>query len=156
MIKMVGNFAAKKAADQKTPAARSATVSDHMTRNLVTFRPEQSIEEVMVILVKKNISGGPVVNERGELVGMISEGDCLKQVVKGKYHNLPDEKTIVSDHMIRNVITIEPDKDIFDAAHQFLDKRIRRFPVLQDGKLLGQISQKDIMKAVMNLKPTTW
>ncbi len=156
MMKMVGNFAAKKAADQKAPVSKSTTVSDHMTRKLITFRPEQSIEEVMNILVKKNISGGPVVNDKDELVGMISEGDCLKQVVKGKYHNLPDEKTTVADHMITNVITIEPEKDIFDAAHQFLDKRIRRFPVLREGKLVGQISQKDIMKAVMHLKPTTW
>ena len=156
MMKMVGNFAGKRATELKTPASKSATVSDHMTRKLVTFRPEQSIEEVMDILVKKNISGGPVVNDKDELVGMISEGDCLKQVVKGKYHNLPDEKTTVADHMVRDIITIEPDKDIFDAAHQFLDKRIRRFPVLDKGKLVGQISQKDIMKAVMQLKPTTW
>lgn len=155
-MKMVGNFAAKRATELKSTSAKSATVADHMTRKLVVFNPEQSIEEVMDILVKKNISGGPVVNDRAELVGMISEGDCLKQIVKGKYHNLPDEKTTVSDHMVRDIITIEPDKDIFDAAHQFLDKRIRRFPVLQDGKLVGQISQKDIMKAVMKLKPTTW
>ena len=156
MMKMVGNFAGKRASELKTPADKSSTVSDHMTRKLVTFRPEQSIQEVMDILIKKNISGGPVVNEKDQLVGMISEGDCLKQVVKGKYHNLPDEKTTVADHMVRDVITIEPDKDIFDAAHQFLDKRIRRFPVLDKGKLVGQISQKDIMKAVMKLKPSTW
>lgn len=155
-MKMVGNYAGKRASELKAPAAKSSTVSDHMTRKLVTFRPEQSIEEVMHTLVKKNISGGPVVNERDELVGMISEGDCLKQVVKGKYHNLPDAKSTVAEHMITDVITIDPDKDIFDAAHQFLDKRIRRFPVLRDGKLVGQISQKDIMKAVMQLKPTTW
>ncbi|NNC82812.1 MAG: CBS domain-containing protein, partial [Flavobacteriales bacterium] len=54
------------------------------------------------------------------------------------------------------VKTIEPDKDIFEAAKQFLDMKIRRFPVLEEGKLIGQISQKDVLKAVMKLSRNTW
>jgi CBS domain-containing protein len=87
---------------------------------------------------------------------VISEGDCLKQVVKGKYLNSPVEQGKISDHMVKDVITIDPELDVFQAARKFLDLRIRRFPVLQEGKLVGQISQKDIMKAVMKMKTTHW
>ena len=156
MMKMVGNFAGKRANEVKSPAERSSSVADHMTKTLITFRPDQSIEEAMDIMIKKRISGGPVVNEKNELVGVISEGDCLKQVVKGKYLNSPVEQGKISDHMVKDVITIDPELDVFQAARKFLDLRIRRFPVLQEGKLVGQISQKDIMKAVMKMKTTHW
>ena len=55
-------------------------VSDYMTKKLITFRPEQSIYQVMEVFAKQRISGGPVINERDELVGIISEADCMKSI----------------------------------------------------------------------------
>ena len=55
-------------------------VSDYMTRNLIVFKPQQSVLAVMNQLIKNRISGGPVVNKNNELIGMISEGDCIKQI----------------------------------------------------------------------------
>ena len=55
-------------------------VCDYMTRKLITFRPDQSVEEVIVALLKYKISGGPVVNDKNELIGIISEGDCIKHI----------------------------------------------------------------------------
>ncbi|MDA0972941.1 MAG: CBS domain-containing protein [Bacteroidetes bacterium] len=156
MMKMVGNFSSRKAVEDGPAPKKSITVDKYMTKKLVTFKPDQSIREVMDLLVKHNISGGPVVNEQGDLIGMISEGDCLNQVVKSKYYNLPQDKDSVSLHMRTEVITIHPEADIFEAAQQFLTRKIRRFPVVKDGKLLGQISQKDVMKAAMKLSRTTW
>ncbi|NND94203.1 MAG: CBS domain-containing protein [Flavobacteriales bacterium] len=155
-MKAPENFKTKKLSNAELNPAKSITVDQYMTRNLITFRPHQSIREVMDTLVKKNISGGPVVDDTGRLVGIISEGDCLKQVVKAKYHNLPEDNQKVEDHMERDVKTISPDKDVFEAARQFLNMKIRRFPVLDNGKLIGQVSQKDIMKAVMKLSRNTW
>jgi len=123
-------------------------VKDFMTTNLVTFRPEQSIEEVVNELVYRNISGGPVVNEKNELVGIISEGDCLKELVRVKYSNQPHLSGIVQDQMAKEVETLSADTLILDAALAFLEKKIRRFPVLEGGKLVGQISQRDVMKAL--------
>jgi CBS domain-containing protein len=128
------------------------TVGDYMSKKLVTFKPEQTMHEVVKILLKKGISGAPVVNEKNELVGVISEGDCLKEVVKGKYDNMPTLSGLAKDQMTKNVVTIEPQLNIFEAADLFLNRRIRRFPVVKNGKLVGQISQKDIMRAVMKLK----
>jgi len=141
----------------KVAESQSITVEDYMARKLVTFSPDQPMFEVVNALMKNKISGGPVVDENGELCGIISEGDCLKEVVKGKYHNIPIFSGLVSEHMAQNVVTVEPDLNIFEAARMFLQMRFRRFPVVNKaGKLVGQISQKDIMKAVSNSKSSTW
>lgn len=131
-------------------------VSDYMTRDLITFRPEQSVEEVVQSLIKNKISGGPVVNENNELVGIISEGDCLKQLSESRYYNMPMEKDNVEKRMIRNVETIDGNMNVFDAANKFLQSRRRRFPIVENGKLVGQISQKDILKAAIQLKGHNW
>ncbi|MCV9386203.1 CBS domain-containing protein [Reichenbachiella ulvae] len=133
------------------------SVKDYMSTHLITFHPDQSIMEVVQELLTHRISGAPVVNSMGELVGVISEGDCLKEVVKGKYHNLPSMCGKVKDHMATNVVRIHPEMNVFEAARMFLEMKIRRFPVLDDhGRLIGQISQKDVMRAVQNLKTENW
>lgn len=127
-----------------------------MTRDLITFRPDQSIEEVIEALIKYRISGGPVVNQNNELVGIISEGDCIKHISDSRYYNMPMEHRKVELRMIKNVETIDGNMNIFDAAKKFLTVRRRRFPILENGKLVGQISQKDILKATMELKAQHW
>ena len=131
-------------------------VRDYMSKKLVTFHPEQSMDEAIGCMLKKRISGGPVVDDDNNLVGIISEGDCLKEVVKGKYNNSPNHTGKVKDHMSEDVKTIRPDLNIFEAAQMFLYLKLRRFPVMEHGKLLGQISQRDVMHAVQNLKNETW
>lgn len=131
-------------------------VSDYMTKNLIVFKPQQSVLDVMDQLIKNRISGGPVVNEKHELVGIISEGDCIKQITESRYYNQPLENINVEEHMIKNVETINGDMNIFDAAEKFLSSKIRRFPIIEDGKLVGQISQKDILKAALKLKGHSW
>ena len=140
----------------KTAEAPGITVADYMARKLITFRPEQSIMEAIEVLLKHRISGGPVVNEENELIGVISEGDCLKEIVKGKYDNIPTMTGRVQDHMAADVVSIAPETNIFEVAKMFLNRRLRRFPVVQNGKLIGQISQKDVMKAVKNITTRSW
>lgn len=140
----------------KEQESQSLKVEDYMARKLITFKPDQHMHEVVEALMKHKISGGPVVNDDGDIVGVISEGDCLKEVVKGKYDNMPIFTGLVEEYMAKNVVTVNPDLNIFEAAKMFLEKRLRRFPVIKDGKLIGQISQKDVMKAVLNTKSATW
>ncbi len=151
----IKSYIGKRAKPEKGPS-ELIKVSDYMTRNLITFRQDQSVLEVMDILIKHKISGGPVVNDDNELVGIISEGDCIKQISESRYYNQPVENINVSAHMIKNVETIDGDLNIFDAAEKFLSSRRRRFPIVEDGKLVGQISQKDILKAALELKGHTW
>ncbi len=131
-------------------------VSDYMTRDLITFSKDQSIEDVMDKLIKHRISGGPVVNEKNELVGIISEGDCVKQISESRYYNMPMNTDTIEKHMATNVDTIDGNMNVFDAAAKFLKSKHRRFPILENGKLVGQISQKDVLKAAMKMKGQTW
>ncbi len=131
-------------------------VKDYMTTNLVTFRPDQSVQEVVQSLIKYRISGGPVVNEKQELVGIISEGDCLKQLSESRYYNMPLDHDNVEKRMATDVETIDGNMDVFDAANKFLQSKRRRFPIVENGKLVGQISQKDILKAALQLKGENW
>lgn len=131
-------------------------VKDYMSKNLITFKPEQSVEDVIETLIKHRISGGPVVNENNELIGIISEGDCIKQISESRYYNMPLNDSSVKNHMITNVETIDGNLTIFDAANQFLNAKRRRFPIVENGKLVGLISQKDILKAAMKLKGQNW
>lgn len=134
----------------------SLKVSDYMTRDLITFTPDQTIETVMQTLIKNGISGGPVVNEKDELIGIISEGDCIKQISESRYYNMPMQDKTIEDHMATNVETIDGNMNIFDAANKFLQAKRRRFPIVENGKLVGQISQKDVLKAAMKFKGQTW
>ena len=131
-------------------------VSDYMTRDLITFTPDQTIESVMQTLITNRISGGPVINEKEELIGIISEGDCIKQISESRYYNMPMQDKTIEKHMARNVETIDGNMNIFDAASKFLNAKRRRFPIVENGKLVGQISQKDVLKAAMKLKGQTW
>jgi len=131
-------------------------VKDYMTTNLITFSPNQSIESVIEKLIKYRISGGPVVNDKQELIGIISEGDCIKQISESRYYNMPMDHQTIEQCMVKNVDTIDGNMNVFDAANKFLSTKRRRFPIVENGKLVGQISQKDILKAAIKLKGHNW
>lgn len=151
---MVKSYKGVQVEQKKTP--QQILVKDYMTQNLFTFKQTDTIDQVVHTLLKENISGGPVVDEDYRLIGIISEGDCLKEVVKGKYTNSPNLRGLVKDHMVKEVITISPEETILEAANKFLSEKVRRFPVMKDGKLLGQISQRDVMRAIESLNAETW
>ena len=132
-------------------------VSDHMTKKLITFSPEQSLVEVMELLVKHKITGGPVVDENHVLLGVISDSDCMKKISENRYFNIPMGGTKkVKEYMSTNVETIDAEKSVFDAAMQFSKSRYRRFPVIRDGQLVGQISQGDVLHAALELHAEHW
>lgn len=137
-------------------SSENIKVSDYMSTNLITFKPDQSVMEVMNTLIRKKISGGPVVNAKNELIGIISEGDCIKQISNSRYYNLPLDNVKVEAHMATEIETIDGDMNVFDAADKFLTSKRRRFPIVKEGKLVGLISQKDILKAAIRLKGHNW
>ena len=131
-------------------------VTDYMTRKLVTFTPEQSILEVMELFTKYNISGGPVLDDNGFLVGIISEADCMKQISESRYFNQPILDKSVEKFMTKEVETIPHDISIFDAAGIFDKHNRRRLPVMRDGLVVGQISRKDVVVAALRLSGQNW
>jgi len=145
---MVKSFQGVRQAKPKAAPVQEVHVKDYMTRQLITFHPEQTMDEVIKILLTKRISGGPVVDDEKNLVGIISEGDCLKEVVKGKYTNTPSLSGKVKDHMAINVKTMDPETNIFEAAGKFLEMKLRRFPVMKDGKPTPAENPADILGGV--------
>ncbi len=126
-------------------------VEDYMSKKLITFNPEQSVLEVMESFAKNRISGGPVLDDNGFLVGIISEADCMKEISESRYFNQPILDKSVERFMTKDVETIPHDMSIFDAAGVFHKNKRRRLPVMKDGLLVGQISRKDIVVAALKL-----
>lgn len=122
------------------------TVADIMVSRLVTFAPDMNIHEAIRILLDKRLSGAPVVDATGALVGMLSKKDCLRVVFSSKYHD--DWGGPVSDYMSTPVETLDAEQDLVSTAQHFLSSHFRRFPVLRDGKLVGQVSRYDILQAL--------
>lgn len=123
------------------------TVADVMATQLVTFTPDTNIHQAIRILLDRRFSGAPVVDDDGNLVGMLSKKDCLKITFSTRYHD--DRGGPVSDFMSAPVETLDADTDIVKAAQLFLENHFRRFPVLRGGRLVGQISRHDILEALI-------
>lgn len=125
---------------------KSIKVRDCMTRHLVTFRSDTDLFLAIDRLLEHRISGAPVVDSQGHLIGMISDGDCLRGVLAGACHEAAGGS--VSGYMSTQVETISPEADIIDACQRFLRGGRRRFPVVEEGVLVGQISRRDVLRAV--------
>ena len=129
------------------------TVREIMTRSLVTLRPEMTIAAAAEELLAHEISGAPVIGEEGELLGLLSEYDCLRAVASAQYQlDAHDAAETVADLMTTDCRSVEPGLDLFGLAHEFVRLRMRRFPVLEDGRLVGQVSRRDALRAAMRLR----
>jgi len=128
---------------------KSCLVRDYMAGSIVSFKPETDVLDAIHELVRHRIAGAPVVNDQGELVGMLSELDCLKVSLNAGYYG--DWGGPVADFMTPDVETVDADMNIVDLAQKFIDCRFRRFPVLRNNRLVGQISRRDVLRALTNL-----
>jgi CBS domain-containing protein len=128
---------------------KSVTAKDYMSANLVTFTPEMDILKAISLLIEKRISGGPVVDKQGNLVGVLSEKDCLKVALNASYHS--ESAGTVAEYMRAQTQTVDADTNIVDIAAMFLRDDYRRYPVLKDNRLVGQISRRDVLKGLEDL-----
>ena len=121
-------------------------VRDYMVRQPTTLRPETELMQAVHILVANRISGAPVVTADGSLVGMLTEKDCLRIALNASYYS--EYGGTVAEVMTTAVETMEPDLSMVDAAKRFLAQDYKRYPVLEDGQLVGQLSRSDVMRAL--------
>ena len=129
------------------------TAREIMVRSLVTLRPDMMAVEAAEVLLKHQISGAPVVDEDGHLLGLLSEFDLLRAVASSDYEmDAHDAIVKVDQLMTRECHTVTPDMDLFAVAHEFVNLRVRRFPVIENGKLVGQVSRRDALRAAVKLR----
>ncbi|MDJ0792659.1 MAG: CBS domain-containing protein [Woeseiaceae bacterium] len=125
---------------------RSCLVKDYMAKTLVTFKPDTNVLDAVHTLVEHRIAGAPVVDDQGNIIGMLSEFDCIKVALQAGYHG--DYGGPVSDFMSRGVTTVNAEMSIVDLAQKFAEEGYRRFPVTDNNRLVGQISRRDVLRAL--------
>jgi len=117
-------------------------VLDAMTREPISISPDKNIEECAKLMLKKGV-GGIVIVDGNKIKGIITEKDLVERVIA---KNLDPKKVKVSDIMSKKIIGIKPDIDIYDALIKMRDSNVRRLPVIHDDRLVGLLTEKDILK----------
>ncbi|KAB3534146.1 CBS domain-containing protein [Alkaliphilus pronyensis] len=139
-----------------------------MTKEVISVKRENTVEEVVKLLIDNNISGLPVVDEENKVVGVITEGDLIYRnkklqlpsyfTILDSYIFLESTKSLreqikkmvgyrVEDVMTKKVITANEEDDIEDVATLMANNKINRIPIVKDGALVGIVSRRDIIKA---------
>jgi CBS domain-containing protein len=121
-------------------------VRDYMTRTLISVRPDMEILQALQVFVNKKIAGAPVVEASGKLIGMLTAKDCMRVAVNASYHS--EYGGVVADFMTANVVSISPEDGILDVAKRFLEDSYHRYPVLENGVLVGILSRRDMLRAL--------
>mgnify|MGYP001594932221 CR=1 FL=1 len=130
---------------------QSVNLRDYMLPNPVKVRPDDNVLDAMQVIIDNKISGVCVVDHEENLVGILSELDCLRAVLGAIYNN--SSIGHVRDYMASdNLVVAHPNEDIVDVAQDMLLKNKRRRPVVEDGKLIGQITCRQLLNAVKKFR----
>lgn len=130
---------------------RSVFVKDHMTKNPLTLAPDMEIRKAIHLLIEKDVSGAPVLDTHGCLVGVLTERDCIRVAMQAAYHGEP--AGLVKDYMSEDPQWIGPEQSVLTVADLFINGRFHRYPVVDNGRLVGVISRRDVMQAVGKYYP---
>lgn len=137
-----------------------------MTFGAASIRPDAPIEEAAHLMLRYRISGLPVIDERGELVGMVTEGDLLRRLEGGTGQDRPrwlvlllgSDKSgdrprlvhlaTVADIMTRAAVTVGENTPVHEIVETMLHHGIKRVPVISDGKVIGIVSRADLLRGL--------
>jgi CBS domain-containing protein len=130
-------------------------ISEFMDQVVPTIGPDMQIMKAVDYLLRHRVTGVPVVDSDGSLLGIITETDLLKLVTEGIQGQPPTDAT-VSEYMSTDVVTVPPTMDIYYVAGIFLKNKFRRLPVVEDGKIVGAITRFDLLRVVQALSAMSW
>jgi len=122
-------------------------VRDIMTNTVVSVGPDDQVEDAISQMLRHHVSGLPVTDADGDLLGVITEFDVL-----GMVYDVSIEHTKVYQYMTRNVLTVQADTTLVEAADRFLARPVRRFPVVDGEKLVGVLSRRDLIRFVRDAR----
>lgn len=121
-----------------------------MTTKVISLAPDMDIMGAMRLFLEHRISGAPVIDQHGGLIGMLTERDCLQSVVTAGYHG-ESSGGLVTAFMTPDVVSVDAATGLLDIAELFVNTVYRRFPVLDGGRVVGVISRRDVIRAVLEL-----
>jgi len=125
------------------------TVSDYMSKRLVTLAKDNDVVDAVKKLLDHKITGAPVVDQAGRLLGMFSEKDVMNIVLEAAYNQSMTGK--VGDYMTKETISVDAESSIVDLAEKFQQTSVRSFPVFQDHELVGIVSRTDVLRALASI-----
>ena len=126
---------------------QSVDLRDYMITNPIKVKDDDHLLDTIKIIIDNKVSGVCVINEKNVLVGVLSEMDCLAAILESTYNNIG--VGLVSEYMTKeNIVVAHPSDDIINVAQDMLLKKHRRRPVIEDGKLVGQVSCRQLLTAV--------
>jgi predicted transcriptional regulator len=128
---------------------RPITAKDYMTRSQITLTPDMDVLEAIRLLLKKQLTGAPVVDKIGNLIGMLTEKDCMQVALNAGYYDQWGGP--VSEFMHTGVETVDADTNLVDVAELFNKIEHRCCPVVFENRLVGQITRRDILRALDTL-----
>lgn len=129
-------------------------VRDFMAESFVSFPKDMAINDAGKLLCKAKISGGPVVDQGGELLGFLSQKECLMRIYRMRYYN--EEFGKVGDYMKTPVATVAPEDNVFDLIEKFLNNHYHIYPVTKEGKVLGVVERNQVFRIVIEMKQSHW
>ncbi|RBM37137.1 CBS domain-containing protein [Vibrio tarriae] len=124
----------------------SLKVSDYMTLQAVTFSPDMSLSAALEKVVRSDNMGGPVIDAKRHVIGFLSEQDLLDKLVHASYHC--QDAHLVSDCMHKEVLSVAPETSIIELAAMMKVGKPKMYPVVSDGKLVGVITRRDVLRAL--------
>lgn len=134
------------------PPMKKKKVKDYMTVRLITFKPDTNVLEIANTLLEKRITGAPVLDDDGNLVGLIDDKDCLRIIIDTLYHNQPIISHTAREYMTNVMKTVDINTEILEVANIFLTTPYKRLLVTdKKGKLRGNISRRDILRAIHDM-----
>lgn len=125
------------------------TIKDCMRRKPLTINLDANLTEAIEIIFEYKLTGLTVTDSAGQVVGILSELDCIKAVLNAVYNDGDPEHSLVRDVMCREVVSCQPGDNIVQVAASMLESRQRRRPVIENGKLVGQVSSSNVLWALM-------
>ena len=118
--------------------------ADIMTTNVVTAKKDMVLTDVIALLLRWHISALPVVDDDNKLIGIVSEIDLVNMTLDGNA-----EDTMVEDVMVTEIVSFGPDAQLAELVQSFSKNRLRRVPILDNGKVIGIVSRRDILREML-------
>jgi CBS domain-containing protein len=131
------------------PVSKIPTAGEIMSPSVFCLTCDMPIEAAIRALLQRGFSGAPVLDEDGRLCGVLSERDCTRVLAEAAFHGMPEGAVKV--HMTRDVISVDPETDVFTVISRFEDAAVRRLPVVADGRVIGLIARRDALRALSHL-----